>query len=554
MNQAFARLIKCWKDGMLKNLDQQLLRNNILMTMFQSLVRILITQNGDGSWGERGPHEETAYALLTLSRVSWLPYAAFFNQQITSSIGRGRAYLNANAATEEPEYIWVEKVLYGSGNLSRAYIISALHTDVPNPVQDPCIKELCELNAAEMAHLANLLEKLPLFACHPRWLILASWIEGQFFLPRLDVVRAGAVFPRVGVTKAKYVQWIPVIWTAANNINGCKVSNQFLADMMQISVLNFQADEFMEAFVEARCRDNMGKVKEIIERLFPEPPEDRPVPASEQTPGEGAAAEDVPAKTDEIFTSIAHTLNLFATFVDSLTHKNGAAMHDKSQVRRQLKSFLLAHVAQIEDNRHFASTMMAAGDGSQNSRGVTASPAIYQSSRRGFRDWLHAVAAQHTSCPYSLALAMCLAGERPTRASSPPAPRPLQQQYVAADLCRHLAAMCRLYNDYGSMRRDVDEQNLNSVNFPEFRDGEQRARERPPAPPGTSPNLEELGARLMDIASWERRCLRLAMEEMERISEPPLIRMLRVFVDVTDMFGQIYVVKDLASKRLPAAG
>lgn len=32
----------------------------------------------------------------------------------------------------------------------------------------------------------------------------------------------------------------------------------------------------------------------------------------------------------------------------------------------------------------------------------------------------------------------------------------------------HLGRMCRQYNDYGSLARDQEERNLNSLNFPEF--------------------------------------------------------------------------------------
>ena len=49
------------------------------------------------------------------------------------------------------------------------------------------------------------------------------------------------------------------------------------------------------------------------------------------------------------------------------------------------------------------------------------------------------------------------------------------QKYLAQVLVRHLAAMCRMYNDYGSIARDRAEQNDNSVNFPEFHGEAQNA-------------------------------------------------------------------------------
>jgi hypothetical protein len=35
-------------------------------------------------------------------------------------------------------------------------------------------------------------------------------------------------------------------------------------------------------------------------------------------------------------------------------------------------------------------------------------------------------------------------------------------------MTRHLAVMCRQYNDYGSLVRDAEEGNLNSIDFAEF--------------------------------------------------------------------------------------
>jgi hypothetical protein len=42
------------------------------------------------------------------------------------------------------------------------------------------------------------------------------------------------------------------------------------------------------------------------------------------------------------------------------------------------------------------------------------------------------------------------------------------QNHCANAVCHHLATMCRMYNDYGFVRQDAAEQNLNSVNLPEL--------------------------------------------------------------------------------------
>lgn len=53
----------------------------------------------------------------------------------------------------------------------------------------------------------------------------------------------------------------------------------------------------------------------------------------------------------------------------------------------------------------------------------------------------------------------------------PGALRDREPGYLSRSLARHLATMCRQYNDYGSAVRDMDEGNLNSLDFPESNRG-----------------------------------------------------------------------------------
>ena len=113
--QAFMKLIQSWEAGELASLSEELLRDQIVLAAFRSLLRILCMQSSDGSWGTSGgPREETAYAMLALVELAGLPMASFFDQQIQSAILHGRSYLEAHKQADKPEYLWVEKVLYGA--------------------------------------------------------------------------------------------------------------------------------------------------------------------------------------------------------------------------------------------------------------------------------------------------------------------------------------------------------------------------------------------------------------------------------------------------------
>lgn len=120
--------------------------------------------------------------------------------------------------------------------------------------------------------------------------------------------------------------------------------------------------------------------------------------------------------------------------------------------------------------------------------------------------------------------------------------------------------MCRQYNDLGSLARDVEERNLNSINFPEFASSKSAfpadvARPTTDLNGHSTPNVEDqaeiLQARkseLFAIAAYERECLAFAASRLEEQAEKETMERLRVFVDVTDLYGQIYVARDMTPK------
>jgi hypothetical protein len=220
---------------------------------------------------------------------------------------------------------------------------------------------------------------------------------------------------------------------------------------------------------------------------------------------------------------------------------NFALQHPKvlaspAQLRRwlalELQTFLLAHVTHMED----CEALAQAADMSTGS--VT-----WSKPRTTFFNWVRTTSADHTSCPYSFVFFLCLIGESGWRLdmSTP-------QRYALEDGCRHLAAMCRQYNDLGSVLRDQEEKNLNSVNFPEF------------AVEGTdtAATVEELTLRkkrdLLAVAEYERRCLGHVMKELEPSLDARVMDHLELFIQVTDLYGQIYVVRDIGIRHVEENG
>jgi hypothetical protein len=54
----------------------------------------------------------------------------------------------------------------------------------------------------------------------------------------------------------------------------------------------------------------------------------------------------------------------------------------------------------------------------------------------------------------------------------------------------------------------------------------------------------------MAIAEFERKGVDIAWGALEdEIKDPAMVEKLKVFLNVTDMFGQIYVAKDISSRN-----
>lgn len=126
MARSLAELLRAYDSGKFSQLPCVLLKEEVMPTLVQCLVRTLLSQSIDGSWGCKGPREETAYAILTLASLLTLPSNLFFRPDIVSAIDHGRSFLNKSKISH-PENLWIEKVSYGSTYLAEAYVVAALY-------------------------------------------------------------------------------------------------------------------------------------------------------------------------------------------------------------------------------------------------------------------------------------------------------------------------------------------------------------------------------------------------------------------------------------------
>lgn len=543
------------------------LRSRVHITLFQACSRALLDQQSDGSWMRS--IEQTAYGVLILCEAKNLTFFESLRLELDDAIHRGISFLKSHAPeSSPPELIWIEKVSYASPMLTEAYVLAAQKAGsrIGAVTIEAASGSGVHIEPTNMARYVQLFRQTPLFSSLPKWRVHLSALEAGLFMPLLSARRL-EVFPRKDMEKDKYFEIIPFTWTSCNNRSRAFASTSFLYDMMVISFLNYQADEFMEAVAGPAFRGNLDGLRHLIDSLFGAEGVEKATAAHGANARDNADAdsalslngsapviEDMPAidvATRSQEENVRIPLRRFVSHVLGHPSITNASSWDRTTLTRELRTFLLAHVLQTEDNDRF----------SRDIDHEHADDHVFASAATSFFKWVRTTSANHTSCPYSFAFVSALISS--SMAGGADCFPSAREKYLAEAACRHLATMCRMYNDYGSLTRDRIERNLNSINFPEFNCGARDGNDQ-----------DELKkAALFTIADYERCCLNLSLARLHKeddqfpeVSSAEHInidgaitsqcRELRsrkmaiwhMFCDVTDLYGQIYVVRDIASR------
>lgn len=545
ITQALMQVLIYTGNGRLHVDAQELVEESIIRTLWEALICTLQTQNEDGSWDNA--REITAYAVLTINALTPLPIASPFRYQIDSAIASARQYLWPQLDNNNPEYLWIEKVTYGAYTLSQAYVLAALHCSAATHELSPFPKNVSE----NMKHVKSvkLYSKLPSLSTTAEWRIQAWQVQAKFFSSRMRQIGI-TVFPRGAAGDTKYLDFIPFSWVAGNNLTQpARLGSGILLNMMELSLLIYQVDEIMEGSVALQPKSYLAELKDNIDKLFgvveTEPPQAPEKPhsyangcavLSRSTIQPDDSMTTIPNGTDicanhhdqskgpsdnvtEINSTrpaeINESLSRFVQFV--LLHPNvqKASKYEREQLRINLREFLVAHLNQIKDNHQ-----LHAKQDDPSTRGACVS------TQGSYSTWVRSTAANHTGGPFAFSFLLCLLGRTADCFQT------CEAKFIADDVSRHMSTMCRMYNGFGSIVRDRTEGNLNSADFAEFREGQQI----------TDHALRDAVSR---VAEYERKCLTMALTELKNVCDGRVYEAVKVLCDVTDMYGQMYVLKDL---------
>lgn len=503
----------------------------------------------NGSWDDIS--EVTAYSILALSNLSRLPWIQDLDDpRIVSSISNGKLFLRVHRNEwGQDNSFWIRKVTGASGILSEAYCLAADTVSILKPGQiERDSVFLPGISVTKEIQKARLLLEATSMAIDVHEMRIA---ERQACYALISLRRRSQeIFPALAAGKNKYMGITTLIWMACSLIHNCPVSLAALCELMALSMFVYQVDEFMESVVEKECGNNLEAVKTVVHRLCSDPSYN-----SKSVVNSSNFTEDRDGINGHSI-SLGKVNDILGRFVSYFRHPavESSPAHLHTRVSQELETFLLAHITHAEDNLRLQkqgddvpgtsspSHLIQRPPSSNGALPVTNEgiPPPYLNPGRTFFNWVRSTSADHTSCPLSFAFYSCIAKQGAINIFSTP-----RVAYVAEDMCRHLSTMCRMYNDYGSVVRDKAEVNLNSLNFPEFH-GLSREKD---GKPQSSQAMQKMMSELMWIAEYERHCLDAARAQMgQLVGLGKVMDALNLYIDVTDMYGRVYLVKDLTNR------
>ena len=344
MAQVFTRLLELWDSGLVPVPSDASIREKVIISLFQALTRLLQTQNPDGSWGRGQRCETTAYAVLTVARLSCLSSAPRVKSQITQSIDSGRHFLLVNFSPfSEADPVWHGKTTSGSSILHQAFVLAALQAPIARPAVS-IIDLHFEIPLAKITIQTKYYGRQAAFSTTPEWLVQACLIESHLFIQQIRDVRF-AVFPSESLAEDTFFEYIPFMWIVANKLDGRSIGAEFLYQMMILSVLERQFDDYFQNVVGETFEGCIFEVEDIIYGIFRE----LEINSKDQC---FCGSHDTEAARSSTATSISDVRSVLYRFISHILNHPYvlmASVHDQNQLNTEIQSFLLGRINQLSD-------------------------------------------------------------------------------------------------------------------------------------------------------------------------------------------------------------
>lgn len=566
LSQALCRLVNAWDKGVVANISENLLRDEVALVLFQVLMKTLQKQNDNGSWGHIPSKEITAYAIIALGNLSSLPTTAQLTVVIAEAIAKGRSFLNSDGVTPDIEYVWIAKTNYSPINISKAYVIAALETKFPKYSLGPSFRTLLNISPKTMKRYTHMFSNLPTLVEYPLWRVEGSITEASLFLRKLKSAKLD-MLDRENLKGDEYFEFIAMTFVCANNLHGSFLKSDILFDMMAFVLHVYQIDEYFEHIIGTNYETHLSEIKHIVVRLFETAAPGKMCLANNNGGskkrklehdaatghGDDATANNLHPTYSEYGVSnngvrnanggpvlaptastsiganllqaaefeISEKINSFIRTVVQHPAVQKADAVDRHLLENELLLCLLAHITQLEDSKSHYQSLKSGSE--------------WKVPCGSYHKWVRTIAAAHSCSPLSLAFFRCLipkdvAGRTVSA----------EEQYLVQDMWVHLGNKARMENDRASVRRDRKERNLNSVDFPEFTRVD------------SGDVSKESMAQLTRIINYEKKCCKLGFESLGLLDpngKNTQMEGLKFYYFLEEIYNDVYVLKDISSER-----
>ena len=518
------------------------LENRAPIIIVQMLAKVLSSQNSDGSWGPRGCSETTAYALLALIAMAKLPHLSVLNMEIRHAVERGRqALLMVSDTWVKSHSLWIGKTAYGSDRLSEAFSLAAMHKPFKLHSSNQQNEVPVDKKSRKILALAKFFHGLNNLASEPVFKIKAGALESTLYVSMLKAMRNDIFPPTAAKENDKYLDYIPIMWTINSLIRGTFIPPQLVWDFAVLAMFIFLVDEYMESKVAKFSMEEFLAFRKGIEDVFSI---DDSLQSSIEPDWKKKLMHIHPIDSSSIQSDrVRAALSVFGAWAQyHMTYESvvSASAMDLLDLRTETRNYLLYHIHQLEDNHRLAK------------QPHSSSTLCFLTPRMGYAPWLHTVGGSHIGAGIGLTFFACVAGSR-IRGEGKDCFGTVKQKLMAWNCNAHSAKQLRIYNDYGSVGRDAKEDNLNSVNFPEFFGDGDEARDCSGRDLDGDFRLMQTKQTLLEAAEYERRHTNEELDELYKELEAEGAEGKRV-ADWTgvyyaggDQFSDMYLVRDVTN-------
>ncbi|KAL8969876.1 MAG: hypothetical protein Q9183_001785 [Haloplaca sp. 2 TL-2023] len=548
--EALTRLLDTLETGEMCWLPEAISQRRVIHVLAQVLSRTLSEQQSDGSW--QASVETTSYSVLTLARCLSLPWSPALRATLAKSLCQGRSFIESKRTdASQTEHLWIGKTTYGCHLLSKVYETAALHASYSQRSWSSQTMKVCRIEDERPTGMQRLLSDLPFFQQHRLLSLELVLVEAAHYVDLLGRAES-AIFASdvMRIKEGKYQDFIPLIWVACNHLAGHGLHPNQLWSMITLSLFIYQTDEYMESVVTdiGEPKLSMLVAKVAYDCGLQDQPLSGGEACKERLDGQQTSINGLEVPCDQKNPSTA-----LSKLVRHILHYPAvlrAPQWSQKELAVEVDNLILAHIRHSHDSR----VLLGASPKETGNHG------ILQKTQHNYFKWVRSVASDDTSCPMAFRYLTCLMGQPGQDLLDGP-----HAHYISQSLISHLSAMCRQYNDYGSATRDAEEGNLNSLQFPEFdrhsstswringsisHDENHGTNGIVDCNPCSGQVSNEAKKELMNIAEYERADMELAVQHLRKVVKAPsALRALEVYIDVTDLFGQIYVAQDLSSWR-----